>query len=409
MAKLAEFASDTATSLMRSSSFHDLEKWERHRRDSFGSGNSDDDDAAEKKDRFEPASRTKTIKSLQAVDARLSNTTGTALSHSGVLAASAAGCVACHAVRLMIREVLEVTLASSRRSRTSASWRTFELYLLSLCHSAAWVAFGVKRLLQREGWSHDAGGSVRALSFSSGYHLYVLLTLRSVWTHPLVTLQQLAELAGISAQLRSVNTGWIVPYAGAVRCLPNFFLAALSALEHFDEPVASVPFRVLRRLAALSVMLCKGLITPLYLRAVLTTRPELHQPQMLPRKIATASDAALSVAWLASRLLLRPSASRAGGGAGSSLTPLPSSLVVRELRAALTRLGRHARVNATALLLTASLQVGYLTGPLSVVGLGVMLLRARHGATRAMRMLRAAVLAALGALVASAIALLRRS
>ena len=196
---LASRAASLGSDLMRSSSFHDLSKWEEH----DGSARSEEP-AAQKEAPSTPTARPPPVRRmdstrvLRELAPALVNKEGTALSMTGVAAFSAVGVACCHALRLLIREALESLLPYPRRGRSKESWRTFELYMLSLLHSGAWVAFGLRRLLQRAERFEDTGGSVRALCLSSGYHWYVLLSLKSVWTHPLVTLQQIGELVGIS-------------------------------------------------------------------------------------------------------------------------------------------------------------------------------------------------------------------
>jgi hypothetical protein len=235
-------------------SFHDMQKWEEYNqaeadveefegRGGARSGGGDD----EVRQRL--GRRKNSTRVLEAMAPILINDRGTALSLVGVAAVSAVGAVACHSIRLLVREALElaVGLQATRAADALESWRTFELYILSFLHSSAWVAFGAQRLLQRNGWDHDGGGATRALCLSSGYHMYapvqfisshpipshgssfhliaaprlsshrplsspliscsvfsfrllsshvryVLLTLKSIWTHPLVTLHQLGEL-----------------------------------------------------------------------------------------------------------------------------------------------------------------------------------------------------------------------
>jgi hypothetical protein len=84
--------------------------------------------------------------------------------------------------------------------------------------------------------------------------------------------------------MRSRRIGWLVPFSGAVRALPQLFLSACSTLEHLGEPLASYPFRFLRLSAAASII-AKAVGTPLFLARALAARPELHQPELLPRKV----------------------------------------------------------------------------------------------------------------------------
>jgi len=93
------------------------------------------------------------------------------------------------------------------------------------------------------------------------------------------------------------------------------------ALEHLGEPLSSYPFRLLRLCGLLSLVGAKAIATPLYLRATLSTRPELHQPAMLPRKLVTAADAALSVGWLASHFALHKAYRRWRHGLPSVVAP----------------------------------------------------------------------------------------
>jgi hypothetical protein len=131
------------------------------------------------------------------------NSSGSALSLAGVGAATAIGVGACHALRLLIREALEAVprvlgitpFLGPRPSPTALRRaRVFELYLLSLLHHGAWVGMGLRRLLSRNGWTDRAAGATRALVMSAGYHLYILLSIDSIWTHPLVTLQAVGEV-----------------------------------------------------------------------------------------------------------------------------------------------------------------------------------------------------------------------
>ena len=180
---LASRAASTATDLMRSSSFHDLSKWEEH----DSSARAEDPATTQGQvpktpTRPPPVRRMDSTRVLRELAPTFVNEEGTALSVTGVAAFSAVGVACCHALRLLIREALESWLSYPRRGRSKDSWRTFELYMLSLLHSGAWVAFGLRRLLQRAERFEDTGGAVRALCLSSGYHWYVLLSLKSVWT-----------------------------------------------------------------------------------------------------------------------------------------------------------------------------------------------------------------------------------
>jgi len=205
---------------MRASSFHNLTLWQEHeeslgpaplgspRGDSAGAaGKPDDGGSGQGGPRPRRAiqfikTRSTSMKLMQSIAPGLVNSTGSALSLAGVAAATAIGVGACHAIRLMIREAMEalpraIAINPFLGARPSASAllraRTFELYVLSLLHHGAWVGLALRRCLQRHGWSHDPGGSTRALVLSAGYHFYVLLSLNSIWTHPLVTLQQIGE------------------------------------------------------------------------------------------------------------------------------------------------------------------------------------------------------------------------
>ena len=198
---LASRAASTASDIMRNSSFHDLSLWEEQPASSRST-----DPAAPGEPQPPRVSRNKSARVLRELAPQLLNEEGTALSRSGVAAVSAAGVVCCHSVRLLIREILEAVLVYPRRGHSKDSWRTFELYMLSLLHSGAWIGFGVRRLLQKAGRFDDTGGTVRALCLSAGYHWYILLSLKSIWTHPLVTLQQIGEVEHASYRLDRPRT-----------------------------------------------------------------------------------------------------------------------------------------------------------------------------------------------------------
>lgn len=312
---------------------------------------------------------------LRKVAPTLSNPNGTALSASGVAAISAAGAAICHACRLVLRDLLE---RCAPRGISAASWRTFELYLLSLVHSGAWIGFALRSLLRSRlasassasisgGGCHDApadgvrvigwlpqvacesSGGVRALGLSAGFHMYVLLSLRSIWTQPLVTLHHLGELFGITSQLRSQDLGRQgIALFGGLRGLPTFVLASLSALEHLGEPAGSRPFRVLRTAAVLTLLGCKAVFAPLAYRRLLPTLPALHQPEMLPRKIVTVLDAALSLGWLGTRLATRRSSRAERAHAPSLLVP--------ELVRMVKQAAHQSRVQAATAIFSVTLQ-----------------------------------------------------
>lgn len=176
---------------------------------------SDDDDDSTCSDQ-PPLSRhiPTSIAALQVIAPRLLDHSGTLLSGAGFAATSAVGAVCCHAARLMLRELLEHVLSLSRSSSAKhLSWqqqhsRTLELYLLSLVHSIGWVGFGAKELAQvlRGRWG-EAPGTTSALCLSGGYYIYLLLALRSIWTHPMVLLSSVCELIGIHSSLRSAPLG----------------------------------------------------------------------------------------------------------------------------------------------------------------------------------------------------------
>lgn len=145
-----------------------------------------------------PRTHSRSMRLVQALAPGFVNPSGSALSLAGVGAATAVGVGACHALRLLIRELLEALprvlgidpfLGPRPSPSALRRARTFELYLLSLLHHGAWVGLGLRRLLARAGWTERAGGATRALVLSAGYHLYILLSIDSIWTHPLVTLQ----------------------------------------------------------------------------------------------------------------------------------------------------------------------------------------------------------------------------
>lgn len=374
-----------ATEIMRSSSFHDLSIWSES--EAAASGNAEDmsEILAEAPSSRQPRlSRKASLEALRTIAPQLSNKDGTALSPTGVAAFSAAGAVCCHAIRLMLRELLEALVVPSR-SRSRASWRTFELYMLSLLHSSAWVALGLRRWRQRASWDEAGEGATRLLCLSSGYHMYVLLSLKSVWAHPLATLQQLAELINISSQLRSQSVGALATQLGALRALPTCFLAALSTLEHLGEPPNSRPFRALGAAAALSLVGCKAVATPYLLFKHLKRRAELHQPALLPSKLVVVGDAVASVAWLSSHLASRWAAPPAAAAASPSA-------VAPQLAGGALRLLHHLRMHGAMLLVTAGFQAAYLTTPtLALVA----------AAARRRPKLRAALLGCLGVLVAS--------
>ena len=58
-----------------------------------------------------------------------------------LLGAVYVGALACHAARLVLRDLLGPLKRHGGLSR--ASWRTLELYLLSLLHSGAWMGFAL--------------------------------------------------------------------------------------------------------------------------------------------------------------------------------------------------------------------------------------------------------------------------
>ncbi|KAL1520649.1 hypothetical protein AB1Y20_022222 [Prymnesium parvum] len=365
----------TASDIMRSSSFHDLSMWEE-----------DSHESAPPAGALPPpvVKREGSAHALRVLSPLLLNAGGTALSPAGVAALTAAGVAACHSLRLVLREAMESVTAHSPRSR--ASWRTFELYMLSLLHAAAWIAFGARRLASRKAARHeDLGGTTRALGLSAGYHLYVLLSLQSVWTHPLATAQHLGELVGIASQLTSERIGWLVPLTGATRSLPTFFLTALSALEHLGEHPSSPAFRALRAAASASIVACKGVLTPLLLRQALT-RPELHQPSLLPRKLVTLADAAASLAWLLARWTQsRPAA--------SALPALRRGGVAAELAAAAARCLHQLRMHTTVVLLTTALQAVYLAAPTALLAAPLLARRLPRRAAAALAAAAAALLA----------------
>jgi len=393
-----------------SSSFHDLSMWSAYC-DEKGhvekEGESDgererEDGEGDRGERGPPwlagvRTHSKSMRLVQVLAPTFVHPSGGALSLAGVAAATGLGVTVCHSVRLLLREVLEALprmfateplLGAISDAAALRRARTFELYLLSLLHHGAWVGMALRRCLSRQGWHHDAGGSTRALVLSAGYHLYILLAIDSIWTHPLVTLQQIGELIGISSQLRSRRIGWLVPLSGGLRSLPQLFLSGCSALEHLGEPLASYPFRFLRFSAAASIVGAKAVATPLFLRTVLAKYPELHQPELLPRKVVTVADAALSVGWLASHFALHRAYRRWHHAAPSVVAPMLANVG----RAA----AHQAKLQAAAVALTTGMQLLYLIGPGAPPLLGVAAMRI----PRSYRKLRSALIALLLALLA---------
>ena len=378
-----------ATEIMRSSSFHDLSMWSESEAAASSNAEGMSQVLAEAPSSRQPRfSRKASLEALRTIAPQLSNKDGTALSPTGVAAFSAAGAVCCHAIRLMLRELLEALVVPSR-SRSRASWRTFELYMLSLLHSSAWVALGLRRWKQRASWDEAGEGATRLLCMSSGYHVYVLLSLKSVWAHPIATVQQLAELVNISSQLRSQSVGALATQLGALRALPTCFLAALSTLEHLGEPSTSRPFRALSAAAALSLVGCKAVATPYLLFHHLRRRAELHQPALLPSKLVVVGDAAASVAWLSSHLAARWATPAAAAAAAAAAAP---SAVAPQLLGGARRLLHHLRMHGAMLFVTAGFQAAYLTTPTLALAAAAARRRPR---------LRAALLGCLGVLVAS--------
>ena len=116
--------------------------------------------------------------------------------------------------------------------------QTVELYLLSIIHSLAWtVACAYKAFIKKELWNEH--GSTRGLLASAGFYTYVLLTVKSVWTHPSLVLLSVLHLTRIASFLRSRAIGWlIIPYT-ALNDFPEGFLALRSLLEFVGEPQGS--------------------------------------------------------------------------------------------------------------------------------------------------------------------------
>ena len=297
----------TTLTLRSLGSFHDISRWdaalsgleEASTRDAALSGHEDVSAPARRL-----ANPRGSLKWLTALSPEmLGDESGNTLSTSGVAIITGAAAAMCHAVRLVLRDLLEPWARSHGTKLSAVSWRTLELYLLSLLHSGAWVGFALRSLvihLARYRLRHGSSavvapaastaagsatstsavaatsaasamsaasaaspasasacvhssesGAARALGLSAGYHLYVLLQLRSVWTHPLVTLHHLGELVGLSSQLRSHAIGrQAVALFGGLRALPTLALSALSALEHLGEPNGSAAYRTLARVAA---------------------------------------------------------------------------------------------------------------------------------------------------------------
>lgn len=187
--------------------------------------------------------------------------------------------------------------------------------------------------------------------------------------------------------MRSRGIGWLVPLSGAMRALPHLFLSACSALEHLGEPLSSYPFRFLRLSAAASI-LAKAVATPLFLARALASRPELHQPELLPRKVVTVADATLSLTWLVSHFALHRAYRRWHHAAPSVVAPRLLSV----LRAAF----HQFQMQAAAVAATSGLQLLYLVGPAAPPLVAAAALRI----SPAHRRLRAGLLALLAALLA---------
>lgn len=181
-----------------------------------------------------------------------------------------------------------------------------------------------------------------------------------------------------------------MPLSGGLRSLPHLLLSACSTLEHLGEPLSSYPFRFLRFGAAASIIGAKAIATPLYLRATLTTHPELHQPELLPRKLVTVVDAATSVIWLASHFALHRAYRQWNQGAKSVVAP--------KLLAALRAAAHQVRLQAAAVAVTSALQLLYLVGPAAPPALAVALLRL-PAARRRLRVALVGVLVGLLALM----------
>ena len=220
-----------------SSSFHDLSMWSAYC-DEKGhvekEGESDgererEDGEGDRGERGPPwlagvRTHSKSMRLVQVLAPTFVHPSGGALSLAGVAAATGLGVTVCHSVRLLLREVLEALprmfateplLGAISDAAALRRARTFELYLLSLLHHGAWVGMALRRCLSRQGWHHDAGGSTRALVLSAGYHLYILLAIDSIWTHPLVTLQQIGTHS-VADSRASVDRRWEGDRAGSV-------------------------------------------------------------------------------------------------------------------------------------------------------------------------------------------------
>ena len=186
------------TKLLGSGSFHDESRWEKSRWPATTTPGGGGRSASEEFSVPRPTevARTRSTHWVAQAAPMLSNQQGTALSTTGVAAISTIGALTCHAARLILRDLFEQSVLRSGIPR--ASWRTLELYLLSLLHSGTWIGFALRSLLTgrlrkhlHQGGTladsisrgssptktsiedmgpHEHGGGVRALGLSAGFH-----------------------------------------------------------------------------------------------------------------------------------------------------------------------------------------------------------------------------------------------